>query len=349
MQGSSGSQVDSRHRRPFSKLLDIVSDALPISVAEHISKIAPLIPFYHMVSDEKLIHVCHLYSYKNEAQFTSDIEFLCGRYQPISLADLIDSVRHDRKLRNGSFLLTFDDGYSQMYSVVAPILIKKGIPAVFFLNTDFVDNEALFFKNKASIIVDFIINNEIHFYKIKPHLPNMFDVPFRQVPGRILSIKHEDMKILDGIAELSGICFNEYLKRVQPYLSSIQIRQMVGKGFYFGAHSLNHPLYQDLSLEDQVNQTIESLRFIKTKFNIPYAVFAFPHHDHLVTKRFFGIIKDRVDLTFGTAGTATDLISSNLQRINFENVPKSAKHILTHQFLKKWISRWHRKSDITRA
>lgn len=333
----------------YPKWIDTLIEKLPISLVDKFSYIAPLIPYYHMVSNERIIHICHLYSYKNEKQFTNDIEFLCSRYQPISLVDLIDHVRHGKKLKKGSYLLTFDDGYSQMYSVVAPILTTKGIPAVFFLNTDFIDNKALCYKNKASIIIDSIISNENIFHNIREPPPIFQNVPFREVPKRILSIGYKKKKVLDDIAELFGIYFNDYLIKNQPYLSSFQIRRMIEMGFYFGAHSKDHPLYADLSLEDQLNQTIGSLQFIKEEFKLPYSVFAFPHKDYSVTNEFFHTIENYADLTFGTGGIKIDSVATNLQRIDFEITLEPAKSILTRQFIKKRIYLWLQKARIKRG
>jgi len=333
----------------YAKWIDTLIQTTPICFAEKFSDLIPLIPYYHIVSNERIIHVCHLYPYKNEKQFIDDVEFLCSRYQPISLDSLIDHIKHGKKLKNGSFLLTFDDGYSQMYSVVAPILIKKGIPAVFFLNTDFIDNKRLCYFNKASIIIEFVINNKNHFYNIKKNLSPFLNLPFYEVPNRILSIRYEETNVLDELAGLLGIRFNDYLAKNQPYLNGSQIRRMIEMGFYFGAHSKDHPLYANLSLEDQLNQTIGSLQFIKKEFKLSYSVFAFPNHDYAVTKEFFSAIKIYTDLTFGTAGFKIDSVALNLQRINFEKTLKHAKKILTLQFVKKRIYLWLQKAYIKRG
>jgi len=341
-------KAELKNRGIWSKYIDIFIDSIPISVIQNFFSISLLIPYYHMVSNERIAHVCHLSSYKNEKQFVDDMDFFCSRYHPISLFDLVDHVKHGKILKNNSFILTFDDGYSQMYSTVAPLLIKKGIPAVFFLNTEFIDNRALCYKNKASIIIVFIINSVNHGDRLKQKLNSFFDGPFYEIKNRILSINYREASVLDEIGSLLGICFNDYLEKNQPYLSRVQIRKMIDMGFYFGAHSKDHPLYSDLSLNDQIDQTIGSMQFMKKEFNLPYSVFAFPHHDRSVTKEYFEMIENSIDLTFGTGGIMTDSVTSNLQRINFENTPKSAKYILARQWIKRQIYRWLHKAEIHR-
>lgn len=42
----------------------------------------------------------------------------------------------------------------QCYDVILPILEAKGIPATFFINSGFIDNKDLFFRFKASFLID---------------------------------------------------------------------------------------------------------------------------------------------------------------------------------------------------
>jgi hypothetical protein len=108
-----------------------------------------------MVSDDAAIpHVRHLYKYKTVRQFEDDMDFVLKHYFPISLTDLLSSLRSGRPLRERSFLLTFDDGYREMSEIVAPILMKKGISATFFLNSAFIDNKQMCYVNKASLLVE---------------------------------------------------------------------------------------------------------------------------------------------------------------------------------------------------
>jgi len=332
-----------------SRGINILSNLMPISLAEMISSLSPLIPYYHLVSDERVIHVCHLYQYKNSAQFSQDVDLLCDRYNPLSIQDLVDTVKHGKELKRESFILTFDDGFSQNYSVVAPILIRKGIPAIFFLNTDFIDNKALSYKNKASILIDFLLSNESFFYKIKQSNLHMLDVPFADMPKSILSIRYNERGVLERLAKSCGIDYGEYLQKNQPYLDRAQIRKMIGMGFYFGAHSMDHPLYAELNLEKQLSQTIGSLELMKREFDLPYSLFAFPHNDTLVGKEFFNKIRNYADLTFGTAGFKIDSIAMNLQRINFEKTLEPAKKILKREHIKKIIYRALRRERIVRV
>jgi hypothetical protein len=123
----------------------------------------------------------------------------------------------------------------------------------------------------------------------------------------------------------------------KPYLTSKQIKNLILNGFTIGAHSIDHPLYANLTIEEQLRQTMESVQFVKNKFSLNYSVFAFPHSDYGVSKEYFTKINDCsvVDISFGTAGMIEDCVSNNFQRFSLEKPLIPAKNILALQYAKR--------------
>jgi hypothetical protein len=132
----------------------LLAPVLPRDRLERRIRPPVLIPYYHLVSDERLAHVIHLFSYRNTDQFKADLDFFLKYYQPIDLADLLAAVRSGRPLKEKTVLLTFDDGFREIHDVVAPILKQKGVPAVFFITAAFLDNKTLGYRHKASLLVE---------------------------------------------------------------------------------------------------------------------------------------------------------------------------------------------------
>lgn len=312
----------------LNKTISFIVDKVPFRWIDMISDKLLLVPYYHVVSDEILSHVCNLYNYKNIKQFVSDIDFMGNKYDPISLSDLIDIVKKGKIIKRRSFLLTFDDGYKEMYYIVAPILLRKGIPAVFFLNTDFIDNKALCHENKASIIIYYLKQNPSLLNRLKS-FKNIFSGMNRdKIFNTILQIKYKERNFLDKIADFLDIDFEEFLKNHRPYLTHLQIKSMIESGFYFGAHSKDHPNYSELELDEQVSQTLESLKSIKEKFNLSYAAFAFPYGKKVDNGQFWKRIAGEVDITFSTADYRKEIIKWNIYRVNFERSMLPAATIL---------------------
>lgn len=314
----------------LKKVIFFFAEKIPFNLVKISFNRNPLIPYYHVVCDEKLPHICNLYNYKNTKQFIDDVDFIARTFEPVSLTDLIDIFRQGREPKKNIFLLTFDDGYKEMYFIVAPILKRKGMPAVFFINTDFIDNKELSYKNKVSLIINFLAKDKKLLKKIVSSFPIFSDMTQREVFGKLLTVEYNKRFFLDQLAEAAEIDFNDFLKTYQPYLNRSQIKSMIDNGFSFGAHSKDHPNYSELSLEEQVSQTLDSLRIIKEEFNLSYSVFAFPFGVEGNEKQLFLRISKEVDLTFSTDKFNGNKISWNLNRINFEKSLLPAKTILAH-------------------
>jgi peptidoglycan/xylan/chitin deacetylase (PgdA/CDA1 family) len=304
-----------------------------------------------MISDDEVKHIKHLYRYKDIQQFKKDLEFLLVNYVPITLTDLIKIVKSGGLLPEKAFVLTFDDGFREMSDIVAPILLEKGISATFFINTAFIDNQDMCYQHKASILVEYFQKNTFS-PKIMQKVGEIFHksglLSFNE--KKLLAVNYHERQILDEVAEIIDYDFNDYLLKKKPYLISNQIQELLNQGFTIGAHSINHPLYSSVPLEEQIYQTSQSVRSIKERFGLTYGAFAFPHTDNGVSKQFFiEIYKDGlVDVSFGTGGIMEDIFHRNIQRINFEKPMMPAKNILSFHFARRFYKNFIGKGRLTR-
>lgn len=302
--------------RPLQKLL-------PFAMLNKLVQPKLIFPFYHTVSDHYLPHIAHLYPIKAVNQFKQDLDFLLKHYQAISLTELMEG----KAINKPSFLLSFDDGLSEFDQVIAPILLEKGIPAINFLNTAFIDNKTLFFRYKVSLLIEKL--------KQQPSLANALNKKnFDEAKDHLLGLQYNDAPIIDTIATQLEVDFSEFLKQQQPYLSSEQIRKLISKGFHFGAHSIDHPEYQYIPEEIQLQQTKESILEVKERFKLSYASFSFPFTDYRVNQHFFDELNKSVqpNYTFGSAGYKQENIHNHYQRIPFENNQFSAQEILKAEY-----------------
>ena len=259
--GQGRSATEGAQNGPNSDRLgtDMNVDDILVSLAETVSGITPLIPYYHTVSDERLAHIRHLHPYKNERQFSADVDYLGRRYSRSRWNDLLDFVRREKELKKGSFILTFDDGYSQAFSVIAPLLSEGHSGHLIFLTADFIDNRGLSHRNKASIIVDRLLRDGGDRIAPSSAVLARLDATPGELPKRILALRNREADVLDEIALLLGVDFKEYLSQEQPFLTSPEIGKLLGMGFSIGTHSFEHPLYQDLPIDEQVRETTGSV------------------------------------------------------------------------------------------
>ncbi len=329
------------------RIVSSVAARLPASWTSVFSKNACIVPYYHMVSDDDPVHVRHLYNYKNVDGFRKDIDFLLSRYCPVQLDDILTCVRTGRPLPPKSFLLTFDDGFREMYEIVAPILLEKRISALFFLNSDFIDNKKLSHEHKASLLVDRVRQSgSIALRRQILDILRDNEIVQDDITAGLMAIGYHKQQLLGDLATLMDVDFDCYLRTCRPYLTSGQVRELLEGGFGVGAHSRDHPMYSTLPLEDQVAQTIESVKAIRTAFGLSYGIFAFPYTDAGASREFFVRIfaAKEVDLCFGTRGILDDSFERMIQRFSLENPLISAEKIVAYQYARK-IGRVLRRCD----
>jgi peptidoglycan/xylan/chitin deacetylase (PgdA/CDA1 family) len=292
-----------------------------------------LLPFYHVVSNEKLHHI-HNYQYRNEQEFIGELDFLLRHFEPVELHELLKPEIQRKKV----FHLSFDDGLRQCYDVIAPILTRKGIPATFFVNPAFADNRQLFHRYKASLLVDHIIN---HPSDLKYLTGSGYD------SRSVLSIPYHLAPVLDDMALKMGVSWNNFLNDYKPYMTEGQIQQLINQGFTIGAHSWDHPEFWLLNEEEQLQQIIRSMDWVSEKFNPKLKVFAFPYTDDGVTSSLLAHLTEKkiCDLTFGTAGLKSDTVTGHLQRLPCET-NSSLGDILRSEMAYGFIRRLFGKSRV---
>ncbi len=312
-----------------------------------------LLPFYHTISSKKLPHIDdQMYMVRNPQTFEQDLDFFCQHYQPISIQELHDIIQQEKPIDQPVFHLTFDDGLREIYDEVLPILQKRKIPATVFINTDFVDNQDLFYRYKVSLIVDTLNGWNESIYQIKKTENPLF-IPFQRKKDLIdylYLLSHKEMDYIDKACQVVGVNTKTYLKAQKPYLSLEQIKELMNHNITIGSHGTNHHWFKHLDLAAQQRQIVESFDFIKKKLSIHERYFSFPFSDEDVSWEFFDwfLIDFEGDLSFGISGLKEDTTRIHLHRIPMEKSLDSAEKIVKTEYLYYLLRKRFNKHQLVR-
>lgn len=311
---------------------------VPVEWVRPLSRVTLVVPYYHLVSDFTVPHVSHLYRFRTVAEFRSDIEYFVRRFEPVTLGDIVNSVSGKRTLSRPCFHLTFDDGFTEMHEVVAPILHRAGVPATFFLNTAFLDGGGLAHHNMLSVLLDRLSRSRLGTGCLQrvESLLSVTEGDAATLRDRILSIRYSQTALVRSLAETLDIDLDEYVRERQPCLSSEQVSKLLHMGFSIGSHSHDHPLYSDLPLTQQLEQTRTSIQLLDKRFGLCPKAFAFPHTDRGVESAFFTSVFSTplLDVSFGTGGLRTHFHPRNIERVSMEKTSAPAADILSRQFVR---------------
>jgi len=281
---------------------------------------------YHMVSHEALPHVRPLYPYKNPAQFASDLEFLAG----------------------GDALVTFDDGFVECRTVVAPLLGRYGQRATFFINTDLIDNKLLMYRHKLALCIDRLESASIatgtgagsgssamttspidEAAILRKRVADLLGVPqpaeLIALRRAILSVRADRATRADALCAVLGIDVPAYLATRRPYMTWAQVKELLEEGHTLGAHGLDHREFQSLEpaeIERQIVESCDAVRAITKQEKIPFAVpFSL---DGLDRAHLLDIVRrnPQVGRIYGTSGLMPEP-NGFLNRIVADNPPLS--------------------------
>lgn len=295
-----------------------------------------IFPYYHLVKDKSVAHIEHLYEFKNTQQFSHDLEILVANYKAMHPKDLIENQKSIN-----TFLLTFDDGLEEIYSVIFPILKQKNISAIFFINPNFVDNTVGLYKHYISIIITHLKKEHFPIDTLR-QISSILNFTFDSTADfkkKIISIKYADREKVNEVLDYLNLDIEMYLQTEKPYISKSQIQEMMDAGFYFGGHTMNHPPLHQLSHEEQKKEIIDSIQWLKQNFGIKYSFFAFPFSDKLISKKLlqelFEFDKDLK--VFGNSGLKKDMDHRIIQRFSLENPHKDTeRQIVTENLYKSF-------------
>ncbi|MFC1664584.1 polysaccharide deacetylase family protein, partial [Pseudomonadota bacterium] len=239
---------------------------------------------YHLVTDEEVAHTRYLYRHRSTHQFEADLDILLKIFTPITMGALLDQINRGIPLPSNAMFLSFDDGLREQVEVVAPILSRKGVPATFFITRDFVNNKTLFYRFKASLLIDaFNSLDELRRAQVGACL-GLPQTGRQHCLDAILRVNYRSRFLLDELAEIIDLNFGEYLSEKRPFMTMDEISSLIANGFTIGAHSVDHPHYREIALHEQLRQTRESTDFIHNTFASTYTAFAFPFSNEGVNR-----------------------------------------------------------------
>jgi peptidoglycan/xylan/chitin deacetylase (PgdA/CDA1 family) len=289
---------------------------------------------YHVVSDSELAHVKH-YRPLTTATFEADLAYLQTRF-PIGSYEQLMERQHQSRPRDNSVILSFDDGFVECATVVAPLLNRHGLFGIFFIITDLIDNAAVFRESIASLCIDEVLRRpwfdaetivrELRLaarLSIAPGNSNRFIRPPLEMAGLaeacnpslrpllhwLLTAGDSDIDALKGLASRLRLNPGEYVHQVQPYLTSAQILALQSAGSTIGAHSCSHRLLQTLPMAEAEREIVNSCRLIRDLTGQRSVPFAFPYSGSGIDRNWLADLRRRHDfigLFFDTDGMAGD-------------------------------------------
>jgi peptidoglycan/xylan/chitin deacetylase (PgdA/CDA1 family) len=244
----------------------------------------PRVLCYHsIVSDPEAVDLCNCGNVAPLSEFAAQMEFLARTMHPISPDMLRDWFYADTPLPPNSVLVTFDDGYRNNLLLAAPVLRRFGIPALFFVSTDYLGHARCLWPTEVYRSIVLWPSAEIPL----PDRSAIHAAP-ADTAGRasIAEWVREFCKTLsdDSRSAYLSLLRSETLPPLSPqetemfaFLSWSDARDLSRMGFAIGSHTVTHPILTRLSAPELDFELQASRQRIEAEIGAPCTMLAYPN------------------------------------------------------------------------
>ena len=228
------------------------------------------------------------------------ISFLKENFNVVEMEQVLDALDGKCELKKNACLLTFDDGYSDHYQNVFPLLANRKIPGFFSMPGKILREKKMLDVNKIHYILagkDIRELKQIVFDKLNYYRGVEFDIPSNDFlyetyakanrfddadtifVKRILQ-NAIDERLRNTIVDqlFADIVSNNEAAFVDElYLSYDQIKLMKNNGMYFGLHGYEHYWFDKLTETEYINDINKALDVFDGIIDRNEWVFCYPY------------------------------------------------------------------------
>jgi peptidoglycan/xylan/chitin deacetylase (PgdA/CDA1 family) len=231
---------------------------------------------YHRIGDGSASTLDRALWSARAEQLDRQLAFVAANFDVIGPSDLAAAARAPRGRR---VLVTFDDGYRDLYTEAFPLLQANGIRATMFLCTGFVDGVASAWWD------------EIAWMMRSSRDPSLPAGPWAQGPLPLTPPELEASiarvndayrllepgpaaAFLDALASATGAGHRPPVP--EDWITWEMAREMRAAGHEIGAHTVTHPLLSRLSPERQREEIVGSLDRVEAETGERPRSFSYP-------------------------------------------------------------------------
>jgi len=212
--------------------------------------------------------------------FEKHMEYLSSFYNIMPLEEAINRVKYN-DIPDNIIIITFDDGYKDVYLNAYPILKKLSIPATIFLPTSCIDTGEVLWHDRVFSAFRETQRSSLPEYGICAKTYSL------GTPEEKLRAQQDILRFLRSLNThdrlvwidcLIAKLFPQDRKNFSPMmLSWDDIKTMHVNGLSFGSHTVTHPIMSKISPEQAMWEICESKKIIESHLGAPVRTFAYPN------------------------------------------------------------------------
>ena len=245
------------------------------------------ISMYHYTRDIKNSRYPAIKGLETE-DFKRQLDFFKENFNVVTMEEVIEAIQEGKRLPEKALLLTFDDGYTDNYTVALPLLLERGLQGSFFVPAKPLDKGGLLEVNKIHFTLakgnekDIVKDILDYSLKIKEKLREKLNIADRDISEELYKryavsngrdtvdtsfIKKMLQEILpaENRTKIIDILFDKYVEVSEEalanelYVNKTQLKVMKKLGMFIGLHGYEHNHLALLTEEEQKKDLEKSL------------------------------------------------------------------------------------------
>lgn len=244
-----------------------------------------LIFCYHGVVSRRLArHEANFETTVSAGDFATHLRFFAKRFRPVALQDVRTAIAGGKPLPPRAVLITFDDGYRNVYTHAAPILREHGIPAAVFLSTAYIGSDSLYWYDEVRQRLDRWQEPQIEMPGGGPAFPWPGEARNRDAVARRIRQackRVPNQQRLDYLeylrAHTQPLDLTEEQHHVLDPMNWTEARGLLGMGFEIGSHTVTHPILTNIAADDLDRELTDSKAEIERRIGTACYSIAWPN------------------------------------------------------------------------
>lgn len=218
-----------------------------------------------------------IYNYREKfiipENFENQIKYLKNNYTIISLDKAIEYIKNKKNFPPNPLVITFDDGYKNIYKFAYSIIKNYHTLVTVFLATDFIEKNTPLWVDRLEYSINKCQNSLLKSKKQKIKC----DKERREKMKNLLEAEKESE--LRKIELKCGEILNDFFTEREVYapLSWKEVIEMQNSGIEFGAHSQTHAILTKISPKQAREEVKNSKILLETKLGKISQVFSYPN------------------------------------------------------------------------
>jgi peptidoglycan/xylan/chitin deacetylase (PgdA/CDA1 family) len=205
--------------------------------------------------------------------FRNSLNTIKKIYRCISIDEIESYFYSNTKFHNRCHIC-FDDGHQSVYNYAFPILQETNTPATIFISPKVVNKQSNYWFQELSYIQNILDDTAI-----KKIISSELGIDYQKLEKYMAFSIFKCMKLKDILSVLEKIKEKHNIKILNKFnITQDQLLEMNKSNLItFGAHTNNHPILNNESLNDAENEILSSLKELSAMTGTKTKYFSYPN------------------------------------------------------------------------